>query len=282
MKSVQLDVDKVLPVDGSIDMIYGGLGSGKTYAATSDILSELDKGTVVFASWPVQWDGYDERTSKFKLLLGVLGLKKDYWRVDKSNFHYVPLSDERFMEKFMESTDCIWYIDEAYAIIDSYRKNKLSIQERFGIYGTRHFNRRLVLVCQRPSSVHVAARAMVNRFYKCARPFPMVQNWLRFTFFIKTMYEDMQDENVNEEKPLATKWYFGSKKVFKAYDSKYMRMGAINKYPSKVELFRIGWFSKIGLLFTRRARFSAALSQSRGLVPSTVIPPDRVKKIKVS
>jgi len=182
MKRIPFDLEHWPEVEGSIDLIFGGLGSGKTYAATADLLRDLENGVVVYATWPVDFTGYDERFHFGGLLAAFFGLKRTFYNFNRANFHYVPLTDPHFMEKFALSTDCAWYVDEAYAVIDSYVKNKMSLAQRFSIYGTRHFNRRLVLVAQRPTSIHVAARAMVNRFYKCERPFPFIQRLFHFAF----------------------------------------------------------------------------------------------------
>ena len=81
MKQIQLDIDKVLVVDGSIDMIYGGLGSGKTYMATADVLRDLADGIVVFATWPINFEGIDETKQKGRLLWSLLSLLRSPLRL---------------------------------------------------------------------------------------------------------------------------------------------------------------------------------------------------------
>jgi len=281
MKPVIFDLSTWPDVEGSIDLIFGGLGSGKTYAATADILHDLEQGKVVYATWPVDFRGYDERYHWFKLLLAFFGLKRRFYAFDSSNFHYVPLTAPDFMERFALSTDCVWYVDEAYAVIDSYVKNKMSLAQRFSIYGTRHFNRRLVLVAQRPTSIHVAARAMVNRFYRCERPFPFLQKILHFAFFVKTEYQDMLDENVDLEKPLSTRWYFGSSRIFKAYNSKYLRGSAVPLDTPKIDVYRTNPLSLVVFLtslFTRRGRASARPQPP--ILPSRPVPSVKSFRVK--
>jgi len=265
IKILQLAPDQTVTVDGSIDMIYGGLGSGKTYMATADVLRDLADGIVVFTTWPIKFDGIDETHSRFRMFFSLIfPWTKKYLRIDKSNHHYVPLTDPDFMQKFQRSTDCVWYVDEAYAVIDSYVKNKMTLQDRFGIYGTRHFNRRLVLVAQRPNSIHVVARAMVNRFYHCSFPFPWFQKKLLapigLMFFVRTLYEDMKDESVDEEKPLSTRLYRARGNVFKAYDTKYLRAGVSRLFPPKIEVLHVSWLSRLVLSFSRRSRAEARFS----------------------
>jgi hypothetical protein len=260
MKELVFDFSSWPDVEGSIDLFFGGLGSGKTYAATADILRDLRAGRVVFATWPIQFDGLDERKNWFKLFISLFGFKRTFYDFDKSNFHYVPLTDPDFMKKFSTSVDCIWYVDEAYAVIDSYVKNKMSLSDRFAIYGTRHFNRRLVLVAQRPTSIHVAARAMVNRFYRCERPFPFIQKLLHFTFFVRTEFQDMIDENVDLEKPLSTRWYFGHRAVFKSYNSKYLRGTLQTTVKPLIHVYRTNPISTLLFLFKRNPGRKAGTS----------------------
>jgi len=256
-------------VDGSIDLIYGGLGGGKTYAATADILADLRRGIVVFATWPIDFSGVDQLDSSGSLLLGILGFKRVYTRIDRSNFHYIPLAklmDDKFIEEISTMTDLHLYLDEGYAakLFDSYRKTNMSVKARLAVYGTRHFNRKIVIVAQRPNAIHVSSRAMVNRFFKCERPLAWLQKRLHFAFFIKTEYQEMIDETVNEEVASSIRFYFGRRAIFKAYDSKYLRSGAERLFPSKLQRFRVSYFTRWALLFRKifkkRQRFSAVAS----------------------
>jgi len=43
--------------EGSINMYYGLIGNGKTYAATADAIADLENGNVVYTSWRMKWDG---------------------------------------------------------------------------------------------------------------------------------------------------------------------------------------------------------------------------------
>jgi len=260
MKKLNLNTTELLdlfPVEGSIDMIFGGLGAGKTYAATADMIEDMRNGLTVYSTFPVDFTGYDERKSLFNIIRAMFGLKKTFFVYRKELFNYIPLTTENFMDVFSKSTNCVWYVDEAYAIIDSYVKNKMTLADRFAIYGTRHFDRRLVLIAQRPSSIHVAARAMVNRFYKCVRPFPFIQKLLHITFFIKTEYQDMVDENVDLEKPLSTRWYFGRNSIFKAYNSKYLRGTMASSQTPQIDVYRTNPLSVWSYLFSRPKRADA-------------------------
>lgn len=249
----QIEKPYTPPIEGSIDLIYGGLGSGKTYKATADILRDLQEGMVVFATWPINFQGVNEFSQFASVLRGVFGLKRYYRKIDSRNFHYIPLekmmSDE-FLEDIEKMTDCALYVDEGYAarLFDSYRKTNMSARQRMAVYGTRHFNRRIVIVAQRPNAIHVSSRAMVNRFFRCERPFPGLQDLLGFRFFIATEFQDMIDETVDEEQPVSTRWYFGSRRVFNAYDSKYLRKGLPTLSEPIIEEYDVGYFERWGLL----------------------------------
>jgi hypothetical protein len=283
MKQILFDRTSWPDIEGSIDMIFGGLGAGKTYAATADMVRQLQNGALVYSTWKVDFKGLDQRKNPWLLLLAMFGIRYKFYSFPAQNFHYVPLTDPDFMKKFRESTDCIWYVDEAYAVIDSYVKNKMSLSDRFSIYGTRHFNRRLILVAQRPSSIHVAARAMVNRFYRCERPLPFLQKLLHLTIFVKTEYQDMIDENVDLDKPLSTKIYFGKKSIFKAYNSKYLRGSVNGPDLAQIDVYSTSPIGVVGYiissLFRRRSGALAPLQPPFKPVPSKKLIVSDISKL---
>jgi len=242
-------------VEGAIDLIYGEFGGGKNYLATKIILETLQRGIPVYSSFPVRFDTYDERRSFGSLFLGVLGIKSRYKVVPSKNFHRITLEElmsDEFVARMFELVECLVVIDEGYAarLLDSYRKTNLSVQARMAIYTTRHFDRRILIVAQRPNSIHVSSRAMVNRFYRCAQPFKFLWYIFRIRLFIMTEYQEMRDETVDEEKPLRTRFYIGRKWVFSAFDSKYMRRGMPNKFPSQMQVYKISYFERLSLLFS--------------------------------
>lgn len=259
---------RIPDVEGSIDLIYGGLGGGKTYAATADILSDLHRGVVVFATWPINFKGLDETKSLPALVMGILGFKRRYRKIDESNFHYVPLErlmDDSFIDEIETLTDCVLYVDEGYAarLFDSYRKTNMGTRQRMAVYGTRHFNRRIVIVAQRPNAIHVSSRSMVNRFFKCSQPFPILHRIFGVRLFVKTEYQEMVDETVDETKPIRSKWYFGTPRVYRAYDSKYLRGGREQLYHPKIEEFEISYLTRWQMFLSgfKKRQAAARLSE---------------------
>ena len=225
--------------EGSIDQYYGRIGNGKTYNATADIWDDLNRGISVYANWELQWPGHDEREDLGRLFLNWITFSKRFYKYRKENFHYYKIDDEwakkqpriledgthiypyrDFMDWFAERTDCKIYADEGHILFDSYQTTKFSMKKRTAILHTRHFNRTLCIISQRPTAVHVSARANVNRFLKCEK----VMSW-PFLIFRKTEYQDMASETVDETKPVRSKWYFADKRILNAYNTKYLRGG---------------------------------------------------------
>lgn len=231
------------PPEGTIDLIYGRIGQGKTYAAVADIIEDLKHGIPVYANFKIDWSGYDERTDFLYIISGLLGIKRRFHKFDHSNFHYLPL-DDQFMDVFEKLTDCKVYLDEGHIIFDSYLHAKFSMRKRTSILHTRHFNRSIIIISQRPSAIHVSARGNVNRFFK-------VEKWISWPvlLFTKTEYQDMTNEMVDEEKPIRTKLYFGRKNILRAYNSKYLRGGIETSQKVHFEAWRMGSIRSLKLLW---------------------------------
>jgi len=207
------------PVDGEINLYYGRIGMGKTYTATADVLDDLKKGNVVYVNWPVKFDGFDERKSFAKLLASLLFpfSKTKFKVIPKDNLRYIKV-DEHFHDTFGQLRNCKVYLDEGHVVFDSYEMAKMSMQKRVSILHTRHFDRTINIISQRPTAIHTVLRDNVNRFYKFQRYGKRVP----FMFFKRTEYQDMKDGTVDEDQPLSVKLYIPSKKVLNAYNSKYL------------------------------------------------------------
>lgn len=173
--------------EAELEMVYGKIGQGKTYTGTMLTLRYLEMGAVVYTSYPIQFDGYDESTIWFYRSLHRLGLKTEYLVVPKENLHTFNYftgegiiydwkwkwpkmnEDERrqaFYEFMSSVTDAVFIVDEAQFPFDSYFGTKMDIHHRMAILASRHFNRYLILIAQRPNSIHVTARAQIARFRK--------------------------------------------------------------------------------------------------------------------
>lgn len=233
------------PDEGSIQLVYGRIGSGKTYTLTRLILEDLARGQVVYCNWKVNFEGFDERNSILELVLGVLGLKSWYVNVDKRNFHYVDIREfqgKDFTEWLSTLTDCVVYLDEAQTVLNSYEMTSISRGKQSAISFTRHFNRRIVVASQRWQNVHVQARANVNFFTKCERIFKLG----RLVLFKMSTFEDLDSLSaVDETNASEVRYMWGSKKVFEAYNTKYLRGDTPISQQNYAELIWLAYYQRL-------------------------------------
>lgn len=228
---VEIELMDIFPAEeGMITQYYGRIGGGKTYAATSDILELLRRGKVVYANWRIHYDGTDERRSKAYALASIIfPWRKRFFDFPKENLKYFELSDkwaqnngfEDFTHWLSTRTDCSIFADEGHIMFDSYAGIRMSIEKRAAVYHTRHFNRSINIISQRPTAIHVSMRSNVAIFYRCQQ----IWNWGGIRRFKRTEFQDIAQETVDEqeEKIIGVKYYWGKKRVFEAYDTKYLR-----------------------------------------------------------
>ena len=234
--------------EGMITQYYGRIGSGKTYSATADALELLRRGKVVYTNWKLHYEGTDERQSKFRVFVAlVFPWIRRFYVFPKENLHYLEV-DEHFHDKLGKLTDCHIFLDEGHVVFDSYEMAKMSLEKRKNVLHTRHFNRSIHIISQRPTAVHVTMRANVNVFYRCTKIWsfgPLVR-------FKRTEFQDMLNESVdeNEEKIAGVKYYWGSKKVFDAYDSHYLRGDVGTSQRLLFEAYDYNYLAKLKLFFT--------------------------------
>lgn len=265
-----IDLLEIFPPDeGEINQIYGRIGAGKTYCATVDILEDLDRGQVWYTNWKIDWPGYDERTKKWYLFLGWLGLKKEFLNFPKENLHYVDLGEKSvfvdgistgktFVQWISTLSDCKVALDEGHIAFDSYEMARMDLEKRNAVLWTRHFDRSYLVISQRPTAIHVTMRANVNRFFKCEKimDFTLFWRWVRFQ---KTEFQDVD----NTDRPDETKIkildeqthmlvdsdeyahavsqtrYWGVKKIFEKYNSKYRRAGLLSSQKNMAKVWTL-------------------------------------------
>jgi len=205
------------PVQGAINLYYGHVGNGKTYNATADILDLLKMGDVVYANWKIDFKDFDERNSFWIILVKTIFFQKRFFKYPKENLHYFN-PDDVDIEFLGKLANCHVFIDEGQWILDSYEGTKFNKTKRKVILHTRHYNRTLNIITQRPTSIHVSARGNVERYYKCEKKL----SW-PFLIFRRTEFQDMTNETVDETLPLSTKTYFAKKEIMNAYKTLAMR-----------------------------------------------------------
>jgi len=239
--------------EGSINMYYGLIGNGKTYAATADIIELLKQGKVVYCNWKINVEDFDDRKSWVMILKNILFFRKRFYKIPCSeNLHFFdPLSFNRtqeLVEWLSELNDCHIFFDEGQDMFDSYEGTNFSKTKRRLILHTRHFHRTLNIISQRPTAIQVSARGNVNRFFKCVKIsngfFGLPPRFARFEF------QEMTKETVNEEvEPISIKKYWGSQAIFNAYNTDYLREGIPKSQAVFFEAFDLTFFEKIFALF---------------------------------
>jgi len=235
--------------EGSINMYYGKIGNGKTYAATADILDLLQQGKVVYCNWKIEVEDFDDRKSLFITIMNILLFRKRFYKIPCSqNLHF--FDPETFnttgelVEWLSGLNDCHIFFDEGQDMFDSYEGTRFSKSKRRLILHTRHYHRTLNIISQRPTAIQVSARGNVNRFYKCVK----VASW-PWVRFARYEFQDMTGETVDEEaEPVSTKSYWGSNKVFNAYNTDYLAEGIPKSQVVFFEAFDLTFREKLDRL----------------------------------
>jgi len=242
--AVEVDIFDILPPDeGSMNQYYGRIGAGKTYAGTADALADLRRGQIVYTSWNLEWNGYNQEEHWWYRLLYALHIRNFYWVFPKSNWKFIDINREDIVEFIGTLTDCIIYLDEGHLVLDSYLTTRMSRQDRATVLHTRHFDRTINVLSQRPTAIHVTVRANVNRFFKLEKILDVKlfwkKNW-RIVRFLKTEFQDTgADDKPDEAREVdketgkelgykfavSQRWYWSRGKIRNAYNTKYMRGG---------------------------------------------------------
>src|SRR3990172_567029 len=292
-------IDLFTPEEGSINMIYGRIGSGKTYCATAQILELLTKGQVVYCNWHIKWNGFDERESFWFSVVNFIFFRSRFYKFPKENLHYFDLDNtlpcpacgvahKVDITFFSHLTDCHIFMDEGQWIFDS--RSRLDKDWRKMVLHTRHLNRSLYVVSQRTQAIEVSARGQVNRFFKCEKMFTWP--WL---IFRQTEYQDMKSDDVDDgetAEPIGTRTFFARRRVMNAYDSRYLRAGMETSQKLYFEAYKLNFFYRFALIFLnilhiRLKDKSSKLSTTgypQAEIPTiSVVPPKRfIKKLPVA
>jgi hypothetical protein len=236
--------------EGSINMYYGLIGNGKTYAATSDILDLLNQGKVVYCNWRVVVKDFDDREDFWLAFRNFLLFRRTYFKIPcAQNLHFFDpesfSSTGDLVEWLSGLNDCHIFFDEGQDMFDSYEGTKFSKAKRRLILHTRHYHRTLNIISQRPTAIQVSARGNVNRFYKCVKiaSWP----WVRFARF---EFQQMSGETVDETvEPVTKKTYWGSSRVFGAYNTDYLAEGIPKSQQVFFEAFDLSFYDRFIALY---------------------------------
>lgn len=235
--------------DGEIHQVVGQIGAGKTYLATQMVLDDLARGEVVYTTWKIDYKGFDERQNWFIALRNFLFFRKRYYKFNAENLHYIdPIIyfSPDFINLFEKLTDCKIYLDEGHIPFDSYEAAKMSIQKRVAVLHTRHMNRTIIIISQRARNVHTQLRANVNRFYRVEKIFSIFGKIL----FKRTETQELDNNDMPDWDNYASKkLYLSTKKVFDAYNSKYLRGEKIASQPIYFEAYDLNFIERLITLY---------------------------------
>lgn len=267
------------PQEGELNLYYGKIRNGKNYACTVDIIERLERGSIEYVNWNINWQGYDQREKVFYKILGALGLKKHYVKFPKENLRFYRFEPDwlrehygvnDFWEFLRTRTDCVVNVDEAYIPFDSYKLTKMSLNDRLTVLSTGHYNRTINVISQRPSGIHVVMRGNINRFFKIEKTFNGF--WLFPPRFQKTEFQEMLMEMPDESKDLETgeylkaesvQRYWGRKKIFNIYDTKYLRGDLPSSQPNLTEIHAMRYIDRVKLLKVQWRRKGAKSAEGR-------------------
>jgi len=254
-----VDLLKLIPPnEGEITQRFGRIGQGKTYGATSDVFDEVRRGRVVYVNWKIDFEGWDQRKDILFIIGGLLfPWKKTYYHFPKENLRFIAV-DENFVENFGKLTNCSVYLDEGHVVFDSYEMARMSMEKRVSVLHTRHFDRSIHIISQRPTAIHRMLRANVNRFYE----YKKLSSW-PFLIFMRTEYQDMTEETVDLEKPISRKFYFAKKRIMEGYNSKYMRGSIEDSQTLKFDAYTMNYLEKIKALLDIGWNALRALARKR-------------------
>lgn len=243
-------VDAFASSEGAINMYYGLIGNGKTYAATADILDLLRDGKVVYCNWKIIVDDFDDRLDFWMSLKNFLLFRSLYFKIPRNeNLHYFDPdefeSTGELIKWLSELNDCHVFFDEGQDMFDSYEGTKFSKAKRRLILHTRHYHRTLNIISQRPTAIQVSARGNVNRFYKCVKVF----SFFGIPRFVRYEFQEMIGETVNEQaEPISKKTYWGNRRVFGAYNTDYLAEGIPKSQNVYFEAYKLGFWQRLIVL----------------------------------
>jgi len=249
-----VDISELLEVfeaqEGAIESWSGKIGNGKTYGAVRRAIRDLQKGRVVYTNFRMNLDNVvaDQRKSLPHAFFNFLFFRKRFYNIDiKKNWHYYDLDDPGIVDFIASLTDCIVYADEGQDIFDSYEGTKMSKKKRKSLTRTRHLNKTLVIISQRPQAIAVTARANVNVFYRCVKAW----SWPFLYFKVYATEEvDAQNMPIWENEEYLHESYFGSNEIYNAYNTHELRAGIPKSQEVHFEAYELNFIERLKLLLS--------------------------------
>jgi len=265
-------------VEGDCNFYYGKIRNGKTRCATEDIIELLRRGEIVYANWPVNFSGFDERSDWKTVFIKSLFGRKIFFKYGPENFTYFH-PDEIDINFLGRLVNVHVFIDEGQWIFNSHDRNADEDKRRL-ILHNGHYCRSLNIISQRPVNVFKDMRSQINTWYKCEKllSFP-------FLLFRRSTITEMKDDLPDEEQIDDVKiyWPWNNKLVFEAYNTHAMRAdNAIECLPEfeAYEIDRLSAFKVLAshLIPKRKARLKGLVKPLAG--PHVEARPFRVDETK--
>jgi len=224
---------------------YGRPRNGKTALATMSAIQDWQAGQVVYTSWPISVESFDERRSLFHLIRGLMfPWSKLYLKLSPDNLRTIDVYRPDIIEYLRSLTDCTIYLDEGHRVFNSYELTKIPQEKQELLLHTGHFNRTIHVISQRPTALHTVLRENVEMFYKCEK----LMKW-PFLLFRKTEFFDMVGNTVDEDAPSSAKWIIGKKKYLNAYNTRYLRGDTPTSQTLLYEAYMLNYGHKIKALY---------------------------------
>lgn len=235
------------PVEGFNAVYYGKIRNGKTYSATSDILDLLEQGEIVYANWEIDFKGFDERQSFFRVLLKTVFGKPYFYNFKAENFHYLDQNSPTFITDINKLVGVHLFIDEGQWIFNSHLKTD-DVEKRRLVLEGGHYCRSLNVITQRPTNILKDVRSQVHIWYKCEKVLH-IGKLLRFVrWSIEDMKDDLPIDPADMEKKPPSKAYWANKRVYNAYNTHGRRSKDAIELLPEFDVYRYTLLDKLNLL----------------------------------
>jgi hypothetical protein len=244
--------DLFRPVEGINTVYYGKIRNGKTYAATADILDLLKAGEIVYANWQIEFDGYDQRDSFWVVFFKFLAGKKLFFNFKAENLHYLDTTTEEFIKDINKLVGVHLFIDEGQWIFNSHLKSD-DVDKRRLILEGGHYCRSLNVITQRPSNILKDVRSQIHIWYKCQKVFHAGKliRFVRYSIEDTDPNNDLPIEPEDHDKTPPLKAYWGSKRIYKAYNTHARRSSDAVIPEHQYEVYSLTGWETLKLLFSK-------------------------------
>lgn len=240
------------PSEGELNQISGKIGNGKTLLATELVLEDLSFGEIVYTNWPINYQGYDERSDWFRALRNFIFGNNRFYSFPAENLRRIAI-DDNFADTISQLNNCKIYLDEGHVAFDSYEMAKMSMKKRAAILHTRHYNRTIVVISQRPTAIHATIRDNVNRYIRCEKLFTFTIPFFKklVMVFRRTYTQSLRsDGNPDFDDDYDfRKISIPGTRVLKAYNTRYLSDGMDPSQPLYFDAYDLNFSERFQALY---------------------------------